>query len=100
MALGFGANDHSDDKAVVMTNKTSKNLQGKESPVEISFFVCGSDNESELDHGIRGLDPSKYDDRPLNLPLKAQERPALIPITNPKKSVNSQGQKTQYFARI
>ena len=47
----------------------------------------------ELDHGVGGLDPAQHDDRPLGRPSKAQERPALITIKNPNKSINSQGEK-------
>ena len=97
-ALQFGANDQSDDKTVVMTNRLGENLKDEESTVETAFSVWGSDNESELDHGVGGLDPARHDDRPLNGPAKARERPALITIKNPNKSINSQGQKLA-FAR-
>ena len=92
-ALRFGANDHSDDKTVVMTNKVGENLKDEESTVETAFSVWGSDDELELDHGVGGLDPAHHDDRPLNGPAKARERPALITIKNRNKSSNSQGQK-------
>ena len=82
-ALRFGANDHSDDETVVMTNKRGENLKDEESTVETAFSVWGSDDESELDHGVGGLDPARHDDRPLNGPAKARERPALITIKNP-----------------
>ena len=85
-ALRFDANDHSDDETVVMTNKVGENLKDEESMVETAFSVWGSDDESELDHGVGGLDPSHQDDRPLNGPAKARERPALITVKNRNNS--------------
>ena len=51
-ALRFGANNHSDDETVVMTNKVGENLKDEESTVETAFSIWGSDDESELDHGV------------------------------------------------
>ena len=50
--------------------------------METAFSVWGSDDESELDHGVGGLYPAHQDDRPLNGPSKARERTALITIKN------------------
>ena len=74
--------DHSDDETIVMTNKTGENLQGEEGTVSTAFSVWRSDEDSELDHGVGGLDPAQQDDKPLNGPLTARERPALITIVN------------------
>ena len=57
-SLQYGANDYSDDKTVIMANKIGENLQDEESTVETAFSVWGSDDESELDHGVGGLDPA------------------------------------------
>ena len=39
LALQFDANDHSNDKTVVMTNKVGENLKDEESTVETAFSV-------------------------------------------------------------
>ena len=65
-----------------MANKISENLKDEESTVETAFSVWGSDDESELDHGVGGLDPAHQDDRRLNRQENARERPALITIKN------------------
>ena len=72
-----------------MTNKVGENLKDEESTVETAFSVWGSDDESELDHGVGGLDPAHLDERPLNGTLKARERPALITIKNQNNSDTS-----------
>ena len=69
--LRSDVNNHSDDDTVVMTSKSSENLQDEESTVDTAFSVWGSDKDSELDHGVGGLDPAQQDDRPLNGPPKA-----------------------------
>ena len=58
LALQFGANDYSDDETVIMANRIGENLKDEESTVETAFSVWGSDDESELNHGVGGLDPA------------------------------------------
>ena len=48
--------------------------------METAFSVWGSDDESELDHGVGGFDPAHQDNRRLNGQANARERPALITI--------------------
>ena len=81
-SLQHGANDYSDDETVIMANKRGENLKDEESTVETAFSVWGSDDKSELDHGVGGLDPAHQDNRHLNGQENARERPTLITIKN------------------
>ena len=81
-ALQYGSNDYSDDETVIMTNNTVKNPMDEESTVETAYSVWGSDEESELDKGVGGLDPAHQDSERVNGQENARERPALIVIDN------------------
>ena len=81
-SLQYGANDCSDDETVIMANKRSENLKDEESTVETAFLVWGSDDESELDKGVGGLDPAHHNINHVNRRENARERPALITIDN------------------
>ena len=52
----------------------------EEATVQTAFSVWGSDDESELDKGVGGLDPAHHESDHMNGQKKAQERPALIII--------------------
>ena len=65
-----------------MANKIGENLKDEDSTVETAYSVWGSDDESELDHGVGGLDPAHWDNRHLNGQENAREHPALITIKN------------------
>ena len=54
-----------------MTNKMGENPQGEEGTMSTAFSVWGSDEDSELDRGVGGLDPAQKDDKPLNGPSTA-----------------------------
>ena len=81
-SLQYGANDCSDDEAVIMANKEGANLKDEEGTVQTAFSVWGSDDKSELDKGVGGLDPAHHDINHLNGRENARERPALITIDN------------------
>ena len=49
-----------------MANKRGENLKDEESTVETAFLVWGSDDESELDKGVGGLDPAHHDSDHVN----------------------------------
>ena len=49
-----------------MANKIGENLKEDKNTVETAFSVWGSDDESELDHGVGGLDPAHQDTRHFN----------------------------------
>ena len=66
LSLQYGANDCSDDETVIMANKRGENLKDEESTVETAFLVWGSDDESELDKGVGGLDPAHHDSDHVN----------------------------------
>ena len=57
-----------------MAKKIGENLKGEESTVDTMFSVWGSDNESELDHDVGGLNPAHQGNE--------WERPELITIKN------------------
>ena len=63
-----------------MANKRGENLKDEEGTVETTFSVWGSDDESELDKGVGGLDPAHQDSTLVNGQENARERPALITI--------------------
>ena len=65
-----------------MANKRGENLKDEESTLETAFSVWGSDDESELDKGVGGLDPAHHDSNHVNGRENARERPALITIKN------------------
>ena len=54
----------------------------EEGTVQTAFSVWGSDDESELDKGVGGLDPAHGNSNHVNGQEKARERPALIIIDN------------------
>ena len=54
----------------------------EESTVETAYSVWGSDEESELDKGVGGLDPAHHDSKHVNGQENARERLALIVIDN------------------
>ena len=54
----------------------------KEGSVQTAFSVWVSDDESELDKGVGGLDPAHHDIDQVNGRENARERPALITIDN------------------
>ena len=60
-----------------MANNEGKNPMDEESTVQTSYSVWGSDDESELDKGVGGLDPAHHNSNHVNGREKAQERPAL-----------------------
>ena len=59
-----------------MANKRGENLKDEESTVETAFSVWGSDDESELDHGVGGLDPAHQDSKHINGQERARDAPA------------------------
>ena len=65
-----------------MANKEGANLKDEEGTVQTAFSVWGSDDESELDKGVGGLDPAHHDINHVNGRNNARERPALITIDN------------------
>ena len=81
-SLQYDANDCSDDETVIMANKEGANLMDEEGTVQTAFSVWGSDDESELDKGVGGLDPTHHDINHVNGRENARERPALITIDN------------------
>ena len=81
-ALQYGANDYSDDETVIMANNKGKNPLDEESTVETAYSVWGSDEESELNKGVGGLDPAHHNSKHVNGQEHARERPALIVIDN------------------
>ena len=67
-----------------MTIKTGESPQGEEGTVSTAFSVWRSDEDSELDHGVGGLDPAQQDQKTRNGPPSTRERPPLFTIVNPK----------------
>ena len=65
-ALQYGANDYSDDETVIMANSKVKNPMDEESTVETAYSVWGSDEESELDKGVGGLDLAHHNSKHFN----------------------------------
>ena len=72
-----------------MANKRGENLKDEESTVETAFSVWGSDDESELDKGVGGLDTAHQGIRHINGQENARERPALITINH--KNISETG---------
>ena len=49
-----------------MANKEGENPMDEEGTVQTAFSVWGSDDESELDKGVGGLDPAHRDSDHVN----------------------------------